>query len=158
MSDDPARWQHEFVGRMSALGDTTGLPPSFTPVLAWLVVCDPPQQSVEQLRAALGLSAGAISAATATLMRLGLVERVSQAGQRRLTYRLRPRAWERLLRMRLEATREICATADAALAHVPGRHDRLREMRDVLGYFETTLVALLDEPTEPGRTDASYQP
>ena len=150
MSDEPARWQHDFVERMAALGDTTGLPPSFTQVFAWLVVCDPPQQSVEQLRAALGLSAGAISAATATLVRLGLVERVSQAGQRRLAYRLRPRAWERLLRMRLDATREICATADDALAHVPGPHDRLREMRAVLGHFEATLAALLDDRREPG--------
>jgi hypothetical protein len=85
-------------------------------------------------------------------VRLGLVERVSQAGQRRLAYRLRPRAWERLLRMRLDATREICATADDALAHVPGPHDRLREMRAVLGHFEATLVALLDDRREPGST------
>jgi DNA-binding transcriptional regulator GbsR (MarR family) len=143
---EAADWQRDFLARMGALGDTTGLPPSFTQVFAWLIVCEPPQQSVEQLRAALGLSAGAISAATTTLIRLGLVERVSQVGQRRLAYRLRPRAWERLLRLRLDATREIGATADDALVHVPGPHERLREMRAVLAHFESTLSALLDGP------------
>jgi hypothetical protein len=63
-------------------------------------------------------------------VRLGLVERVSQAGQRDWPTGCAA-AWERLLRMRLDATREICATADDALAHVPGPHDRLREMRDL---------------------------
>jgi len=139
-----AEWQRDFVARMGALGDTTGLPPSFTQVFAWLIVCDPPHQTVDQLRAALGLSAGAISAATTTLIRLGLVERVSQTGQRRLAYRLRPRAWERLLRMRLDATREMGATADDALVHVRGPHERLREMRAVLAHFESTLSTLLD--------------
>ena len=56
---------------------------------------------------------------------------------------------QRLLRLRLDATREICATADDALAHAPGPHDRLREMRAVLGHFEATLVALLDDPAAP---------
>jgi DNA-binding transcriptional regulator GbsR (MarR family) len=143
--DGPAGWQLEFLQRMSVLGETTGLPPSFMQVFAWLIVSDPPQQSVEQLRASLGLSAGAISAATTTLIHLGLVERVSQAGERRLYYRMRPRAWERLLRMRLDATRQITAAADDALARAPGPHERLREMRDVMAYFETTLSSLLDD-------------
>jgi DNA-binding transcriptional regulator GbsR (MarR family) len=151
VSGDADAWQHEFVERMGALGDTTGLPPSFTLVFAWLIVCDPPQQSVEQLRARLGLSSGSISSATTTLIRLGLVERVSQPGQRRLAYRLRPRAWERLLQMRLDATRRICATADDALAHVPGPHERLREMRAVLAHFESTLTSLLDGEPDPSR-------
>ena len=138
-------WQHEFVERMGALGDTTGLPPSFTQVFAWLIVCEPPHQTVEQLRAQLGLSAGSISSATTTLIRLGLVERLGQAGQRRLAYRLRPRAWERLLQMRLDATRQIVATADGALAQVPGPHARLREMRAVLAHFETSLSSLLGD-------------
>ncbi len=142
--DAPEAWQREFLQRMSVLGDTTGLPPSFMQVFAWLIVCEPPQQSVEQLRASLGLSAGAISAATTTLIHLGLVERVSQPGQRRLYYRMRPRAWERLLRLRLDASRQITATAAEALAQAPGPHERLCEMRDVVAYFEATLSSLLD--------------
>lgn len=147
--DGPEGWQREFLQRMSVLGDTTGLPPSFMQVFAWLIVCEPPAQSVEQLRAALGLSAGAISAATTTLIHLGLVERVSHAGQRRLYYRMRPWAWERLLRLRLDASRQITATADDALAQVPGPHERLREMRDVMAHFEATLTSLLGEAVPP---------
>ena len=79
-----ADWRREFVdtaGRV--LADTMGLPPSYIHVLAWLIVCEPAHQSSDDLRAALGLSPGAISMATATQVRMGAIEKVAIAGERR---------------------------------------------------------------------------
>jgi hypothetical protein len=50
--------------------------------------------------------------------------------------------------MRLDASRQITAAADEALARAPGPHERLREMRDVMAYFETALSSLLDDATD----------
>ena len=107
----PAGWQLEFVERVGALADLSGLPPSHVQVFAWLVVCDPPHQSAGQLRETLKLSAGAISMATATLVRMGVVERIAQAGERRAYYRFHPGGWERLMRSRLLATSQMRAIA-----------------------------------------------
>jgi DNA-binding transcriptional regulator GbsR (MarR family) len=140
----PADWQLEFVTRVGHLSDLSGLPPSHVQVFAWLVVCDPAHQSVGQLRQTLGLSAGAISMATATLVRMGLVERITQPGERRLYYRFRPGVWHRLLRSRLDGTREIRTVADDALARAPEPPVRLAQMRDVYAWFEHKLSELLD--------------
>lgn len=141
----PADWQQEFLDQIAAAGDVAGVPPSFVRVLAWLVVCDPPHQSVEQLRAALGLSAGAVSMAANTGIRMGLVERLSRPGDRRLYYRVRPGGWDRLLVARLEATSRMRAIAERAIAQAPNATGRLAEMRDVYAWFEKNMSGLIDE-------------
>jgi DNA-binding MarR family transcriptional regulator len=138
-----APWQAAFLERASALVELTGLPPSHLAVFAWLIVCEPPEQSVADLRAVLGLSAGAISAATATLVRMGLVERVARPGERRLAYRLRPGGWDELLRARLDAATRMRAMAAAALAEAPEPQPRLRELHDLYAWFEARMRELL---------------
>lgn len=145
-SPRPAEWQAEFVERVGALSDVTGLPPSHIRVFAWLLVCDPPEQPVDDLREALGLSAGAISMATATLVRMGFAERFTKPGGRRLYYRLHPGGWDRLLRLRLEATSRMRSIAEEALAQAPQPHARLAQMRDVYAWFEDSIARLLTTP------------
>jgi DNA-binding transcriptional regulator GbsR (MarR family) len=127
------------------MADIAGLPPSFMRVFAWLVVCDPPEQSVSDMQDALGLSSGAISTATTTLTRMAVVERVHVAGERRLYYRLRAGGWERLMRYRLEATTQMRLIADKALERAPARQRRLEEMRDLYAWFEQALADVLRE-------------
>jgi DNA-binding transcriptional regulator GbsR (MarR family) len=141
---DPAEWQREFMEQVGAVADVSGMPPSFVQVFAWLVVCDPPFQSVDQLSEVLGLSAGAISMATATLIRMGVVERFTQPGQRRLYYRFRAGGWERMLRSRLEATAHMRHVAERALADAPEPTNRLVEMQEVYAWFEDNMADLLD--------------
>ena len=143
----PARraraWERTFVERVAAQADIAGLAPSVVRVFAWLIVCDPPDQSVDDMRRALTLSTGAISTATSALIRIGIVERVRQPGERRYHYRLAPGGWENVARVRLAATSQIRATAEEALALAPGRHPRLSAMRDFYAFFERSLEDLL---------------
>jgi DNA-binding transcriptional regulator GbsR (MarR family) len=140
----PEAWQLAFIERVSAAAELNGLPPSHAQVLAWLVVCEPSEQSVDDLRQALGLSAGAVSMATAALLRLGLIERIAHPGHRRMAYRLHHEGWQRLLRLRLEAAAELRAVADEALLHAPAPADRLSVMRDMYAWFEEHAAVLLD--------------
>jgi DNA-binding transcriptional regulator GbsR (MarR family) len=139
-----AEWQREFMEQVGAVADVSGMPPSFVQVFAWLVVCEPPYQSVDQMSDVLGLSAGAISMATATLIRMGLVERFTQPGQRRLYYRFRAGGWERMLRSRLEATAHMRQLAERALASAPEPTKRLAEMRELYAWFDDNMTELLD--------------
>jgi DNA-binding transcriptional regulator GbsR (MarR family) len=141
-------WQRIFVEQVGLLADT-GLPRSITRVLGWLVVCEPPEQSAEQLRATLQLSAGAVSAAASSLVRAGIVTRVTFPGDRRLYYRLQPDGWQRLLRSRLEATSEVRRLAEEALDASGGQtSERLRAMRDFYARCEVVFADLLEQPKQ----------
>jgi DNA-binding transcriptional regulator GbsR (MarR family) len=141
----PAEWQLEFLEQTGAMADIVGLPPSVIRVFAWLVVCEPSEQSVEDMRGALRLSAGAISAATTILGRMGVCERITMPGERRLYYRMRPGGWERLMRLRLDATAQMRAIADKAIVAAPSPQARLTEMRDLYAWFEQGLTGLVDQ-------------
>src|SRR5918995_11530 len=67
-------------------------------VLGWLLICDPPEQTFNQLAQVLQASKGSISAAMRFLVPAGLVERISRPGDRRDYYRCRPGAWAELAR------------------------------------------------------------
>jgi len=139
----PAPWQARFLDQVGALTTETGLPPSTMRVFAWLVVCEPEHQTVDELRATLGLSAGAISTATTTLIATGLVERTTRPGDRRHHYRLRPGGWELVLRQRLDAAARLRATAAEAIAAAPTPQPRVAEMRDFYGFFADHMAELL---------------
>jgi hypothetical protein len=59
-----------------------GLPPIAGRVAGWLLICDPPRQTVAELADALQASRTAVSGAVATLERLALVQRTRAAGER----------------------------------------------------------------------------
>ena len=77
-------------------------------VLGWLLVCDPPEQSAAQLAEALDASKGAISGATAALVRMRLVERLRIRGERADRFRMRPEAWDDAVREPGAAEAERC--------------------------------------------------
>jgi DNA-binding MarR family transcriptional regulator len=142
----PADWQVEFMERLATLSEVSGLPPSHVRVFAWMIVCDPPEQSVDDLRRALGLSAGAISMATSMLIRIGIVERISRPGERRLLYRFHARGWERLLRLRLESMAQMRRAGEDALENAPGQ-DRLSGMCELFVHYERSTAELLEDPS-----------
>ncbi len=123
-------WRAGFVERFGALGREMGLSPAVGRQLGWLVVCDPPEQSAEQIRAALRLSAGSVSTGMASLARHGLVDRLAFPPDRRSYYRVAPDGWRRLLATRLGAIAGIRRVADEALSVAgPGADARLPEIR-----------------------------
>ena len=145
------RWQRDFVEQVGLLADT-GLPRSMTRVLGWLVVCQPPEQSAEQLRTTLRLSAGAVSAATSLLVREGIVRRQTMPGERRLYYRVEPDGWYRLLRTRLELTTRARQLVDAAMSAAGRQADeRLAAMHEFYARAEEVFGALLDGGTSGRR-------
>jgi DNA-binding transcriptional regulator GbsR (MarR family) len=116
-------------------------------VFAWLLVCDPPEQTAAQLAEALEASKGSISGATNTLVRFRFVERVHIRGERADRFRLRPGAWDEQLRdPGTEAARALVAQGLEALAgEPPARRARLEEMDALYAWYQSRMPALLDE-------------
>lgn len=123
-------------------------------ILGWLLICDPPQQSLDELVKTLGASKGSISTMTRLLMKLGLIEKASVPGERRAYFRVAPDAWYMLSKEHLErisAFRELTEKGLALLeGEDPGLKKRLMEARDLHIFFERELPALMDR-WEAGR-------
>ena len=150
---DP-EWRMRFVERTAmVLADTAGVPPSHARVLAWLVVCEPPDQSIDDIRGALGLSAAAVSTALATLVRVHVVERSAAAGgTRRRLYRVDPDAWGRVVELRRIAMGQLRGAAEQALA-AAGPQPRLEQMRALYAWFERSAADWMGSggPSHPGQ-------
>ncbi|MGH3975773.1 MAG: GbsR/MarR family transcriptional regulator, partial [Pseudonocardiaceae bacterium] len=110
-----------------------GLPRAWGRVLGWLLVCEPPLQSAEELAAVLHASRGSISMATRSLIRMGCVERQATRGDRRAYYRIQPGTWSAVFEHQLQSATKLCQLANHGLellnGEPPTRCDRLQELQ-----------------------------
>jgi hypothetical protein len=107
---------------------------------AWLLICDPPEQTAGALSEALHASRGAISGAARDLATVGLIRRGKRRGERREYFSAPPGSIRRLIiasGTMLTHGREIADEGLALLAdRPPAARARLQEFRDVYAYYE----------------------
>jgi DNA-binding transcriptional regulator GbsR (MarR family) len=94
----PSAAELQFVEAVALNFEQQGLFRMAGRVLGWLLICDPPEQTFNQLVEVLQASKGSISNVMRILVPGGIVERVSFPGERRDYYRVRPSAWVDLAR------------------------------------------------------------
>jgi len=122
-----------------------GMPPAFGKLLGWLLICDPPQQSLTQMAEALDLSKASVSTGMRMLETSRLVRRVALPGRRGHAYEITPEAFVRVgesdtyrvFRELMERGLDILGGPDA-----PGA-ERLRESRDFYAFIERELPNLI---------------
>lgn len=118
-------------------------------VIGWLLVCDPPHQTMPAITEALQASKSSISTALRTLVQLYLVEQFSIPGERRDYYKLSNDAWHRSFRSRLHQVTELSQLAERGLAVLEGESEELRErlelMRAMNDFLGREFPRLLDE-------------
>jgi DNA-binding transcriptional regulator GbsR (MarR family) len=118
-------------------------------VLGWLLVCEPPEQTMQELAERLHASMGSISTMTRLLDQLGLIERTSVPGERRVRYRIRPDAWTRSVEEVVEHARSFEVIADKGLALMakvdPARRQRLEAMQEWSRFYGEELRRLISK-------------
>lgn len=129
-------------------------------VFAWLLVCDPPEQTAAQLADGLDASKGSISGATWMLVRSGLVDRLHVRGERADRFRIRPDVWDAQIRDpgADEARALVVQGLDALAGEPPARRARLEEMDALYAWYQSRMPALLDEWREYKRTRLGDNP
>jgi DNA-binding transcriptional regulator GbsR (MarR family) len=142
--DATARWA----------SDSYGVPQMTGRVLAWLLVCDPPEQTAAELAKELEASKGSISTATATLARMRLVERLHLRGERAERFRIRPGAWDDQVRDQSvsEARAVVALGLDALADEDAERRARLEELDAFYAWYQARMDELYDEWLEYKRT------
>jgi len=143
------REEQQFVDRWSAILASEGLPPVAGRLWAWLLVCDPPDQTVEEIADAIGASRGAISGAVRMLEPSGLIIRTKRPGDRRDHWRTSPDAVVHSLEAKERATRPSLRALDDVLLGLHDRPeaslDRLREAHRLYTMLLEMFPALIEQ-------------
>ncbi len=133
-----------FIEKFGIYGAHAGMPLSVARVFAFLLVCDPPQQTAKTIRDTLGLSAGSVSIATKMLVQLGLVTKISITGTAGVHYVVEPQNFKKVIEHRVRAHAEAEKIAREALAS--GRpNPRLTAMEQTYGRAAIELQTLLEK-------------
>ncbi|MCA9955025.1 MAG: hypothetical protein KC434_09915 [Anaerolineales bacterium] len=115
-------------------------------MLGWLLVCDPPHQTMDELVEVLQVSKSSISTTSRLLMYIGLVSKVSFPGERKDYYRISENAWVQGWEAKNNQTTEMKLMAVRGLNLLPEddseRRERLQEMHDLYAFLEEELPKL----------------
>ena len=149
MGDDTQAEEKHFVEEVGIAFEQTGLPRAAGRIFGWLLISDPPQQSVSELTEALMASRGSISSMARLLIQIGLIERISLPGVRHEYFHLRPDAWQHMIKHGLEDEitmfRQLAEHGLELLADKnPLTREGLEEMRDIYIFFEREFPALME--------------
>jgi hypothetical protein len=124
------------------------MPPITGRVLGWLLVCDPPQQTVAELSDALRASRTAVSSAISLLERQSMVKRSRAAGERMDRIAMHSGYWEQSFETPGEYA-TIAALARRGLEALggepPARRARLLEMAAFADFLVERMPAFAAE-------------
>jgi hypothetical protein len=148
----------QWVEELAAQLERDGLPRMAGRVFAWLLVCQPAEQTMEALAAALSGSKASMSTMTRLLVGAGLVERVRRPGERRDVFRVPDGHWNSFWETQLAQLRTTTACLARGAALVGGRpaaaRRRIEAVLDQYRFFERELPALFARWRDAGRHPA----
>jgi DNA-binding transcriptional ArsR family regulator len=149
--------RHErFVEGMGQWMESHGLPRMAGRMYAWLLICEPPEQTAAELAEALQASRGAISGSARMLTGMGLVRRATRRGDRREYFSVPPGSITRLVESGSSAYQALVDLADEGLVLLrkrpAGERARLEEVRDVYAFFVREFPRMLTRLRKEQRT------
>ena len=137
-----------FIEDVGTLFEVFDLPRMAGRIFGWLLVCNPPYQTANELMAAIEGSKGSISTMMHLLMHSGLVERTGIPGNRGTYYRIRPGSLTALLRKRMSFLGDMRELAGRGLTLVKDedtqQHQRLQEIYNLYAFLEQQMPILFE--------------
>lgn len=138
-----------YVEEFGLFYEQYGLPRTAGRILAWLMICDPPHQTMHELVEALQVSKSSISTGSRMLMQGGIIERISLPGQRRDFYRVKQNAWVTNWETRAQTvtmTMDLVQRGLNLLADdPPEQRVRLEEMLDFFAFLQAEFPQILQK-------------
>ena len=125
-------------------------------ILGWLMICEPPHQSSQEMVETLETSAGSVSTQTRLLISLGLVETVTFLGDRSNYYQLRPNVWEQMMwseQERMDGMRSLTVDVDDVMPS--DRPERVTELARTTEFMLAEWPTLMDRLSKHLRKETS---
>jgi DNA-binding transcriptional regulator GbsR (MarR family) len=148
----------QWVEELAAQLERDGLPRMAGRIFSWLLVCQPAEQTMEDLAEALSGSKASMSTMTRLLAGAGLVERVRRPGARRDVFRVPEGQWGRFWEAQLAQltrTTECLSRGMALIGNRPSSaRRRLEDVLEQYRFFEREIPALFQRWQEGARRTA----
>jgi DNA-binding transcriptional regulator GbsR (MarR family) len=123
----------EFVDRLGLFMEMLGGPRTMGRVYGWLLICDPPQQSLTELAEALSVSKASVSTVARQLQEGGMIERLPSS-TRQHHYRVTAGGFSSVLNTQLSRMKLGIDAADFGLSLLgedrAEQRERLEDFRD----------------------------
>jgi hypothetical protein len=160
---DPTSLAHQYDDFIESFAhliqSSRGLPMVAGRIFAYLLVCEPAEQTAAQISEAVGASLGTISAMTRLLLGARLIERTRRRGERSAVYRIPADGWQSVTKGQIDGTRYARELTDRGLALMtdrsPASRSRLQDLRDIYQFFESSIPALFEQWLQERREDAT---
>ena len=137
-----------FVSAMGQFLATYGMTPMAGRLWGYLLICDPPEQTAEEIAAALHASRGAISGTVRLLEPIGFIRRTGRRGDRREYLSAPPGTFEAFVSNAGAIYRRLRLIIEEGLAAASGKppplRARLEEAHDFVYYIERELPTVLN--------------
>ncbi|NQT48575.1 MAG: MarR family transcriptional regulator [Chloroflexi bacterium] len=149
MNEEPREMEERcFVEDVGLFFEEDGLPRMAGRVLGWLLICDPPYQSLGDLAEALTASKGSISTMTRLLVRVYLIERTSIPGMRRDSFRIRA-GTDEMVKQSIARFAAMHQLSERGLKLVEGKNPQIREhlerIRDMSSFLEEHIPSMVEQ-------------
>lgn len=130
--------ESEFVDRMGLVMERLGGTRTMGRLYGRLMICDPPDRSLTDLAAELGVSKTAVSTVARQLEVGGMIERVPTA-TREHRYRMTGGGWAEVMQVQLAGVRKSLDTLDFGLSilgeALPERRARVEDTREFFAFI-----------------------
>jgi len=135
----------EFVDRLGLFFELLGATRTMGRVYGWLLICDPPQQSLTQLADSLSVSKASVSTVARQLLEGGMVERLPSPNRQHL-YRVTPGGFTSVLETQLSLMRLGIEPAEFALSVLGAdRAEQRQRVEDFRDFCEFCTQAYRDQ-------------
>ena len=147
--------ERQFAEEFGVIGERVGMPRMVARLLGWMLICQPPTQSIAELSEALGVSRASISIATRLLQASGLLRRVAEPGARSYRFEVDPGFFAGQFNA-ANPFGLLRAVLDHGVAVAGGEGDpraaRLREARDFYAFVERAVPEAIERYVAQRRT------
>lgn len=135
----------EFVDRMGLFFEFLGATRTMGRLYGWLLISDPPQQSLTQLAGALSVSKASISTVARQLQEGGMIERLPSSNRQHV-YRVTPGGFTNVLDTQLSRMRLGIEAAEFGLSVLDEKRAEQRErVEDFRDFCEFCTAAYRDQ-------------
>jgi DNA-binding transcriptional ArsR family regulator len=136
-------WVEKLAFRLSEVGS---LPLIAARILGWLMVCEPAEQSADEIAEAIGASRASLSTNLRLLTAIQMVGAVSRPGKRIRYYRIEEDAWEAAIRVKIAALASFRHMAEDGMTLIGADGERTRRLRLTRDAFEWLQRTFEDAP------------
>jgi hypothetical protein len=141
--------EDQFIEDVGLYFESQGVPRMAGRLLAWLLICDPPEQTMPAMVKRLKVSKGSVSTMLRLLQQFQLVVRISKPGIRADFYRIGEDFGERVMSgavqkfalFRMLTERGLALLADAP----PAQRARLEDLNDIYLFLERKFPEIVQE-------------